>query len=94
MFVNGNLIGFGMVVASALIIALPMYLLRLPDAVAMSSVGLVLIVLDLGLRCRSLGKPKWLTASTMGGYLFFLPVWIFGIGVIILNLVNALLIKK
>lgn len=92
--INGNLVGFGMVILSALLVALPGYLLKWPDAVTMSSVGALLILADLTLRLRNQNGEKWLMSQQTGGYLFFIPVWVFGIGVVMLNIVNALVMKK
>lgn len=94
MLINGNLVGFGMVVISALVIAVPGLLLKLPVAPVMICVGIVLVLADLVLRTRHRGKPKWLTDQRTGGYLFFMPVWIFGIVMMVLNVVNAFVAKK
>ena len=56
--------------------------------------GLILILMDLGLRFAKRSTEQWLVSKFAGGYLFFIPVWIFGIAVIALNLVNAFLVKK
>lgn len=93
MVMNGNLFGFGMVVLSALLIALPGYLLKLPNAAVMIGVGALLVAADTVIRLMNRGKERWLFNSETGGYLFFVPVWIFGIVVIIANLINALLVK-
>jgi len=90
MLINGNLVGLAMVVLSALIVALPGYLFRLPNAPLMIGVGAVLIAADLILRLVKRTDAKWLMSSRTGGYLFFIPVWIFGIAVMIVNLINAL----
>ncbi len=92
--INGNLVGFGMVILSALLVALPGYLLKWPDAVTMSGVGALLILADLTLRLQNQNSKKWLMSQQTGGYLFFIPVWVFGIGVVMLNIVNALVMKK
>jgi len=92
--INGNLVGFVMVIVSAVAVALPGYLFRLPDAVTMVGVGVVLIAADIGLRLTRRGSEKWLMGQQTGGYLIFIPVWTFGIAMIVLNLVNALIIKK
>ena len=94
MIVNGNLIGFAMLIVSALVFVLPAYLLKLPNAPVMIGVGILLIALDLAVRLTVRGKERWLMGNRTGGYLFFIPVWIFGITVIIINVVNALFIKK
>jgi hypothetical protein len=94
MLINGNLVGFGMVVLSALVIALPGYVLKLPDLVTMTGVGTLLIVADLIVRLLNRGREKWLMGQQTGGYLFFIPVWIFGIGVIAANVINAVVGSK
>lgn len=83
-----------MVVLSAVLVALPGYMFKLPDAATMIGVGVVLIAANLALRLALRGREKWLMSQQTGGFLFFIPVWIFGTAVIVLNLVNALIIKK
>lgn len=94
MLMNGNLVGFGMVVLSALLIALPGYLLKLPNAAVMIGVGVLLAVADIIIRLMNRGNERWLFNSQTGGYLFFIPVWTFGIVVIVANLINALVAMK
>lgn len=36
----------------------------------------------------------WLMGKNFGGYLFFAPVWIFGIIVIVINLINFFVNKS
>ena len=60
----------------------------------MCGVGVLLILVDLILRMRGKEKDKWLMGSQTGGYLFFIPVWIFGIVVVVANLVNVVIGKK
>ena len=92
--INGNLVGFGMVVLSALLIALPGYLLGWANAPIMCGIGVLLIAADLILRSRSKGKEKWLMGQQTGGYLFFIPVWVFGIVIVAANVANVLFGKK
>ena len=92
--VNGNLIGFAMLILSALIFALPGYLLKFPNAPVMIGVGIVLIAADLVMRLTNRSKERWLMGDRTGGYLFFIPVWIFGIAMIVINVVNALFVRK
>jgi hypothetical protein len=56
----------------------------------MISTGAVLIVIDLGLRFLKRQHQGWLTKSQYGGYVFFAPVWVFGIIVIVANIINVL----
>lgn len=64
-------------------------LLRLPDPIVMGFVGVALIAMDMVVRIRNRKQSGWLMKKELGGYLYFIPVWIFGIFVIILNIVNA-----
>ena len=91
---NGNLVGFGIVIISAIVITLPGYLLKLPNAPVMIGVGAVLIAADLVVRLANRNQEKWLMGSKTGGYLFFIPVWVFGIAMIVLNVVNVLFVKS
>lgn len=65
-------------------------LLKLPDAVVMIGVGLALILADAIFRLRSRPEPGWVTSKELGGYFFFLPVWILGVLVVILNIINGI----
>ena len=69
--INGNLLGFGMFVLSGVLIVLPAYLLKLPNAIAMVTAGMALIASDLILRLRNRGNEQWLTSRSFGGSLFF-----------------------
>lgn len=86
--IQGNLVGFGLFVAAAVVIAFGYFVLKLPDAAVMIAGGATLIVLDLILRLLKKSEKGWLTGKNFGGYLFFAPVWIFGIIVIVINLIN------
>ena len=79
-----------MFVAGGAVAGVGALLLKLPDALTMMAVGLTLITADLVIRFRSRPETGWLTAKTLGGYLFFIPVWGFGIIVVLVNIVNAL----
>jgi len=94
MMINGNLVGMGMIVLSALLIALPGYLLNLPNSLVMIGVGLLLVAADVVIRFFDRSKEKWLMSSQAGGYFFFIPVWIFGTAVVVINLINAFIVKR
>ena len=91
--IQGNLIGFGMFVIAGIVIAISYFLLKLPDIAVMISGGIALIVVDLFLRLMKKNNQGWLMGKNFGGYLFFAPVWIFGIIVIGINVINFF-IKK
>ena len=91
--IQGNLIGFGMFVIAGIVIAIGHFLLKLPDIAVMISGGIALIVVDLFLRLMKKNNQGWLMGKNFGGYLFFAPVWIFGMIVIGINVINFF-IKK
>ncbi|MBS1797216.1 MAG: hypothetical protein JSS81_25545 [Acidobacteria bacterium] len=95
MFIHGNLIGFGMFIASGAVVLVGHFVFKLPDVVVLIATGFALIALDLGLRLwQSKNGKGWLMGKNFGGYLYFAPVWIFGIIVIGINVVNYFVNKK
>lgn len=78
-----------MFVTCGLIAAAGGLLLRLSNPIIMMSIGLALIVMDLLIRLKRRGARRWLLRDTIGGTLFAIPVWIVGILVILLNIVNS-----
>jgi hypothetical protein len=86
--IRGNALGFAMVVASALVAGVGGLVLHLADTPVMFGVGVSLILMDLFIRLRARPAPGWLTQSQWGGYFFFVPVWVVGIVMIVVNIVN------
>lgn len=89
--IRGNALGLAMVVLTGGIAAVGAFVLQLGDALVMGAVGGALVVMDGLVRWRSRPAPGWLTQSFAGGFLFFAPVWIVGVVIIIANVINALL---
>ncbi|HUN09054.1 MAG TPA: hypothetical protein PLQ56_20780 [Aggregatilineales bacterium] len=87
--VSGNALGLAMFITCGLIAAAGGFLLRLSNPIVMMSIGLALIVMDLLVRLKRRGARRWLLRDTTGGTLFAIPVWIVGVLVILLNLVNS-----
>jgi hypothetical protein len=88
------MIGFGMVIVGGVIAVIGGLVLRLPNAPVMVAIGTALIIMDLVLRLRNKNNQGWLTKKEFGGYLYFASVWIFGIIVIITNIINAFVNAK
>jgi hypothetical protein len=88
MLIQGNLIGFGMFIISGIVVALGYFVFKLPDVAVMIAAGLTLILVDLIARLMKKSSQGWLMSKNFGGYLFFAPVWIFGMIVIAINLIN------
>jgi hypothetical protein len=92
--INGNLAGFGMFIVAAVLIAIGSLVLKLPDAPVMIGAGVLLIVADMLLRLTKMKNAGWIWAKEFGGFLFFIPVWIFGIAVVVINVINIFAGKK
>jgi hypothetical protein len=88
--IRGNALGLAMIVATGAIAGIGGLALKLPDAVVMGAVGAALIAMDLLIRLRFRPAAGWLTQRQFGGYLFFIPVWVVGIVIILANIVNTL----
>lgn len=88
MFVQGNLLGFFMFLFAAIFVAIGAFLLRLPDWIVMITAGLVLTITDFIFRVLQTKQKGWLMAKNIGGYLYFIPVWIFGMVVVAINLIS------
>jgi hypothetical protein len=88
--IYGNGLGLLMFVVCALPALVGGLLLRLPDPIVMGFVGVTLIAMDMVVRIRNRKQTGWLMKKELGGYLYFIPVWIFGVVVIIINIVNAI----
>ncbi|MCL4256032.1 MAG: hypothetical protein KJ043_19910 [Anaerolineae bacterium] len=87
--IYGNGLGMLMVVISASHALVGGLFMRLPDPIVMGFLGLALVAMDTVIRIRNRKQSGWIYKRELGGYLYFFPVWIFGIFVIILNIVNA-----
>ncbi len=90
MFIQGNMLGLCMFVTCGLV-AIASLLLKLPDAVGMVGLGSALMLMDLIVRFRARALfDRWLMSKEIGGYLYFIPAWIGGIVVIVINIISRL----
>ncbi len=85
--IQGNILGFIMFIFSAIFVAIGTFLLKLPDWIVMIAAGIVLAITDLIFRISQKKQTNWLMANNLGGYLYFIPVWIFGFAVIVINII-------
>lgn len=90
MRIRGNGLGLLMFVVAGVLAGVGGLILNLEDAPVMIMVGLALFLMDFIIRLFAREQEKWLTASHLGGYLFIAPVWVIGIFVIVLNIINGL----
>jgi hypothetical protein len=86
--IQGNFLGFAMFIFAGIFVAVGAFVLNFPDWIVMISAGLVLSITDFIFRVLQNKKRGWLTAKNIGGYLYFIPVWIFGIFVVGINLIS------
>lgn len=89
--IRGNALGLMMFVAGGVIAGVGSFVLRLGDVPVMLMVGVALITMDLLFRVRVRPAPGWLMQPQFGGFLLFVPVWIAGLAVIGINIVNSLM---
>ena len=90
MFIQGNMLGLLMFVTCGLV-AIASLLLKLPDAVGMMGLGSALMLMDLIVRFRARAlSNRWVMSKEVGGYLYFIPAWIGGIVIMLINLINGL----
>lgn len=83
-----------MFIIAGIIIAIGHFVFKLPDLFVMIVGGITLIIVDMILRLIKKNEKGWLMGKTFGGYLFFAPVWIFGIIVIFINIINFFVNKS
>lgn len=88
-WIRGNWLGLGMFVVSGIIALIGGFFLKLGDAVTMISVGVFLTILDLAFRFILNKEGNKLFGKETGGYFFFVPIWILGIIVVLINILNA-----
>ena len=79
-----------MFVVAALVAGAGSLLLNLPNPVTMIAVGISLILMDGIVRLRSRATSGWLMHKELGGYLYFIPVWVAGLVVILMNIIAAI----
>lgn len=83
--VNGNALGIFMFMLCGLVAGVGGGILRLSNPVVMFGVGLALLLMDGITRWKQRTQRGWLWREKLGGSLFWLPVWILGILVMLLN---------
>jgi len=86
--IQGNVLGLAMFVLAAIFVAIGSFVLKLPDWTVMITAGGVLTVADLIFRVLQRRSSDWLMAKNPGGYLYFVPVWLFGLVVVVINIIS------
>ena len=87
---RGNVLGVIMFVIGGVIAGIGGLVFKLGDAPIMIMVGVALFLMDMVIRLRVRTRPGWLMSKQLGGYFFFIPVWLLGLLVIALNIINGL----
>ena len=88
--IRGNALGVVMFIIGGVIAGIGGFIFKLTDAPIMIMVGVALFLMDMVIRLRVRHQAGWLMSKQLGGYFFFVPVWILGIFVIVLNILNGL----
>jgi hypothetical protein len=86
--IQGNLLGFFMFIFSGIFVISGYYVLKFPDWIVLITAGLVLTAADLVFRLLKTAQKGWLYKKESGGYLYFMPVWAFGIAVVLINIIS------
>jgi len=86
--IQGNLLGFVMFIFAGVFVAIGAFGLKQPDWLVMITAGIVLTVTDFIFRVLQKQQLGWLMAKNLGGYLYFIPVWIFGLVVVVINIIS------
>lgn len=86
---RGNVLGMIMFIIGGVIAGVGGFVFKLGDATVLIMVGVALFLMDMIIRLRVRNQKGWLMSKSLGGYFFFVPVWILGILVIILNILNG-----
>lgn len=81
--------GFIIVGVGGLLGGMSSYFLRLQDPQALLILGTAWIVMDVIVRLRSRYHPRWLLNRLAGGHIWYAPMWVLGLVIV---LVNALLV--
>lgn len=89
-WIRSNGWGLALFVLGGVIAGVGSFVLKIADAPVLMSVGLALIVGDLIIRARFRSQPGWLWQGHFGGRLFFLPMWVLGLIVLVANLAKGL----
>ncbi|MBN8583168.1 MAG: hypothetical protein J0L96_21065 [Anaerolineae bacterium] len=87
---RGNVLGIIMFIVGGVIAGVGGFVFKLGDATVMIMVGTALFLMDLIIRLRVRNQKGWLMSKLLGGYFFFVPVWILGVIVIVVNTLNGL----
>jgi hypothetical protein len=86
--IQGNLLGFFMFIFSGIFVVIGYYVLKFPDWIVLITAGLVLTATDLVFRILKTAQKGWLYKKELGGYLYFMPVWAFGIVAVLINIIS------
>ena len=79
--------GIAIVAAGGLLGGLSSYLLNLKDAQAMIILGTTWVLMDLIVRLRSRYQPRWLLKRLAGGFIWYIPLWMLGLVILVNNTV-------
>lgn len=85
--IRGNGWGIAMVVVGGVLGGMGSYFLKLKDSQALIILGAAWVLMDMIVRLRSRYQPRWLLNRQAGGFIWHIPVWIFGLIILLINTV-------
>jgi hypothetical protein len=86
--IQGNLLGFAMFIFAGIFVLVGSFVLKFPDWIVLITAGVILTLTDFIFRVLQKNQKGWLMAKNLGGYLYFIPVWIFGFVVVAINIIS------
>lgn len=88
--IRGNGWGIAIAVTGGLLGGMSSYFLKLTDPQALMILGAAWSVLDAMLRALRRHQPHWLVNPQAGGFVWHIPVWVFGLAIFLVSALVAL----
>ncbi len=85
--IRGNGWGIAIVVVGGLLGGMSSYFLKLKDPQALIILGTAWVLMDLIVRLRFRYQPRWLLNRQAGGFLWYIPIWVFGLVILVVNMI-------
>ncbi len=87
--IRANGWGIAMTVTGGLLGGVSSYFLRLTDPQALMTLGAAWILFDGSLRLSRRGQTHWWLSRQAGGWLWYVPVWVFGLVIMLISAIVA-----
>lgn len=87
--IRGNGWGIAMIVIGGLSGGMSNYFFKFTDHQALIILGVTWVILDVALRARRRYQSRWLFSRQAGGFIWYIPVWAFGLVILVINTILA-----